>query len=75
MCDFVCRYRSYFDKNVEFAQLVQQKLVAYKADDPSMGDVSVRDIPYGWLVIITTIITISTQGFIAIAFHAQFRCG
>jgi len=35
-----CRYRAHFDQNGEFAQLVQQKLVAYKADDPSMGDVS-----------------------------------
>lgn len=36
----VCRYRANFDKNAEFAQLLQQKLVAYKADDHSMGDVS-----------------------------------
>ncbi|XP_067941969.1 syntaxin-binding protein 1-like isoform X2 [Watersipora subatra] len=32
------RYRSQFDNNHEFAQLLHQKLVAYKADDPRMGD-------------------------------------
>ena len=27
-----------FERNAEFAQMVQQKLDAYKADEPSMGD-------------------------------------
>merc|ERR1712226_903475 len=32
------RYRADFERNAEFAQMVQQKLDAYKADEPSMGD-------------------------------------
>ena len=31
-------FYSDFERNIEFAQMVQQKLDAYKADEPTMGD-------------------------------------
>ena len=35
---FSLTYFRDFERNIEFAQMVQQKLDAYKADEPTMGD-------------------------------------
>ena len=47
------RFRSDFDRNVELAQLLQQKLDAYKADDPTMGEGQGRST-FSFIILIST---------------------
>ncbi|KAM3728162.1 Acetylcholine regulator [Dirofilaria immitis] len=56
------RYRADFERNVELSHLVQQKLDAYKADDPSMGEGADKAMTYDLLDIENDVYRYETGG-------------